>query len=231
MICEIDFLTKTIPMRIFNYNSSEPDTEGKDLISNFLEIDNCWKPFQTEIMYEILKDKGTFIDVGCHIGYYSILGNILGCKVISIDSNMNYLNLFMKTIRDNELENIEIKNLIISKGMKRNDLILTREKIKLLKISISGNEVDLINCFNEDLSICKIENIIMEITPVRCNYIGTILKLKNYGYKIYDIGNSPQRSLQKNTNHLSNLKELNIYDLENYLNTLKDGQTNFLFKI
>ncbi len=235
MDCEIDFFIKNIPMKIYDYANSSENTEERDLISKFLYEDKCWKPYQTEITKEILSDGGTFIDIGCHIGYYSILASILKCKVISVDLNMNYITMFMKTIRANDLEPIEIKNIRIAKNTRKNNIIISNEKIKLIKISIQGNESYIIDCFNLDLKSHNIENIIMEITPkYSYHYIKTILKLYKYGYKIYDIGNSKQRTLNKNTTHLQDLEELDESDLDNleeYLNNIEHGQTNFLFRI
>ena len=56
-------------------------------------------------------------------------------------------------------------------------------------------------------------------------------KMISLNYKIYNIGLSPQRKLNFNTNHLSTLDKLEIdYDnLETYVQNLEHGQSNFLF--
>ena len=67
--------SKNAKFEIFDYNyykSNNKDNEGLDIISKCLESnDNCWEPYQTEIIKEILKEgNNIFIDIGHHIGYY-----------------------------------------------------------------------------------------------------------------------------------------------------------------
>lgn len=233
MFCEIDFLDKDVKMTVFDYDSSSENSIERDLISKLLLRDRCWKPYQTEIMTEILKNGGTFLDIGCHIGYFTVLASIMGCRTIAIDSNPNYLEHLSNTMVRNELENIEVKNITINDRTKRTDIIQTSIPIKLLKLSIQGNECLFLACFMSELRTKKIEYIIMEITPKYSkNYANYISKLFSFGYAMYDIGNSEQRTLEHNTNHLENLEEFTFIDenrLNIYLDNLDEGQTNFLF--
>lgn len=234
MLCDAQFPENNLRIFIFDYDSAEDGTIEKDLISKFILRDQCWKPYQTELMREILKPEDIFIDIGCHIGYFSVLGSISGCNVTSIDKNLNYIQFLNRTIKQNEFENIEVKTMTIDDKTKKTDIIRTTQNIKLLKISIQGEEVSCINCFLDDFSKRKIENVILEVTPKYSNqYAKTILRLVTFGYKVYDIGNSPQRELEFNTNHLENLEELyvaSIVQLEAYLSILDEGQTNFLLR-
>lgn len=107
------------------------------------------------------------------------------------------------------------------------------EKIALIKIDIEGDELCLINIFENQLKNKMIEYLIIEITPKFNNtYNVLIKKLFKFGYTyIYDIGLSPQRKLNFCTNHLNNLNnKLDIEKIDEYLKNINNGQSNFLFK-
>ena len=82
----------------------------------------------------------------------------------------------------------------------------------------------------------SIENLILEISPsIRTNYPEYVLKIKNLGYNIYDIGLSPQRQLDNKT-ELSSLHDKlliidNLNDMTNYINSFQEKQSNFLFSL
>ena len=104
--------------------------------------------------------------------------------------------------------------------------------IKLIKCDIEGYEIEFVESILERLKQKKIENLILEISPTfRDNYPEYVMKIKNLGYFIYDIGLSPQRKLNNSTT-LKSLKMINIENIENmknYINSFPEKQSNFLF--
>lgn len=211
--------------------------EGYDIISKCIENDKCWEPYQTEITNEILKKyNGIFVDIGCHIGYYSILASLLGKEVISVDGNKKYLNLFRKTIEDNDLKKIRIINKFIDNSFLFENLEINLEQnISLLKVDIEGFEKFTIQLFDNLIKKKKIKNIILEISPkLDSEYDILCIKLFNSGYKnIFDLGLSRQRKLNFNTNHLNNMddKRVDINNIKNYIENLEFSQSNFLFSL
>ena len=226
---DVKFLEdKTILVKIFDYDQHKEGEKGRDIICRCLENDRVWEPFQTEITTEILKStNGIFVDVGCHIGYYSILASLLGIKSLSFDLDYDYLNLFESTKDLNNLNNIKIFNQKIDKKINTKNIIKD-QKISLLKIDTGGLEFEIITKFLD----FEIPYIITEISSKSKNtYIDLCKKMKDLNYRIYNIGLSPQRKLKFNTNHLDNLEKLEIdyQNLDSYISNIKYGQTNFLF--
>ena len=241
---KLKFSNKEINITIFDYDKyAEKYTEqisdesiGLDIISKCLVVDKCWEPFQTEITTEIFKKyDGIFIDVGSHLGYYSILASVMNKEVISIDQSNIFINLFKQTINNNNLKNINTRNILINDNTKIEDVIgdLNFNKISLIKIDIEGYESQAIELFEQHIKNKIVSNIILEISPKFNNsYAELCMKLYNYGYNIYDIGLSHQRQLNTgNTQHLSNLDNLkvNINNINEYIQNIKYGQSNFLF--
>ena len=115
---KINFFGYSVLMTIFDYDEAKKKNfdglsgggnEALDIISKCLDYDGSWEPYQTEITKEILKNgNNVFIDVGTHLGYYSLLASVYNNKVISIERNTKFIELFKKTILDNKIENINI---------------------------------------------------------------------------------------------------------------------------
>jgi hypothetical protein len=182
---------------------------------------------------EILnEDKdGLFVDVGCQLGYYSVLSSLVGVQTISIDFCNSFLTLFRKTIENNKLTKIKIVNESVDENF---DLLEhVSSNINLIKIDIEGSEKFLFSSIEPLLSENKIKNIIMEISPnLDDSYRDLCQKLYSHGYQIYDIGLSHQRKLNQNTNHLQNIEKLKIPidNISDYIENLEYRQSNFLFR-
>lgn len=111
--------------------------------------------------------------------------------------------------------------------------MIKENRISLIKLDIEGAEEYFFNSINNLLEEDKIKNLIIEISPkYNLSYVNISKKLYGYGYKIYDIGLSPQRQLEQNTCHLKNIDTLkvNIENIDDYIKNIEHGQTNFLFR-
>ena len=243
LIKTVDLFGEQISMHIFDYdyhykniNNENLKRVGLDIISKCIEgHDNCWEPYQTEITKEILKDgNNIFIDIGCHLGYYSLLASTLNNFVYSIDISEPTVNLFLKSINQNSFSNITFHKKLVNEQFNLNEIVSGESYIKLIKCDIEGNEIEFVEVIFERLKKKSIEFLILEISPkIRNNYPECVLKIKNLGYDVYDIGLSPQRRLSGLTN-LQSLKEhlLTMDKLEamtSYINNFPEFQSNFLF--
>ena len=112
--------------KIYNgrlYNKLNLYNYGKgDYISSTILKYKLWEPPITKVIEFLLgegKDK-YFVDVGCNIGYYSIIAAPLSKKVISIDAHLPHLTLLQASKIYNKLSNINI----IHKGISDKEEIL-----------------------------------------------------------------------------------------------------------
>jgi hypothetical protein len=107
-------------------------------------------------------------------------------------------------------------------------------EVCLVKVDIEGNENHFINGIEKHLQAGKIHNLILEISPALAdNYVELCKRLRGYGFKIYDIGLSPQRKLADQTRHLEELPGTELTDIKKFIEDLLKGemkQTNFLFR-
>ena len=243
MICEdivVDYFGNKINMRIYNYDYYHEKNilnDGLDIISWCLKNqDNCWEPYQTELTKEILKDgNNIFLDVGSHLGYYSLLAASLNNHVYSIDINENSSNIFLHNVEINNFQDkINFFKQYVDINFNLNNIISNDKHIRMIKCDIEGYEIEFVEKILDRLKNKSIDYLILEISPtIRNNYPETVLKIKSLGYDIYDIGLSPQRKLDNSTD-IKSLKDklINIDNLEemrNYINSFPEKQSNFLF--
>lgn len=233
-VINVPFFNKNIKMNIYDYNEYKNDyDEGKDLISFCFERDLCWEPYQSEIAKEILECGDQLcIDVGSHLGTYSIISSIYGNRTIAIDRNKNVNNIFRKTIGENSLLRINVLDLNITKDTKLKTI--TRENhIRLLKADVGGSENEIYTVFKSKFENKQIDYAMFEITTKYIEKYKFVEELHKMGYRVFDIGLSPQRKLQTDTEHLYS-EELAAREIkENFdkvIENLEQGQSNFLFK-
>ena len=97
---------------IYNYGKT-------DYISNSIIQYKCWEPNISNIFENIIKNinyKSVILDIGCNIGYFSIIcsNNINLSKIYSIDANINNINILDISCYLNGINNIQTINVCIS---------------------------------------------------------------------------------------------------------------------
>ena len=76
-----------------------------------LSVYGRWEPLETQIATSYLKQGSTVIDIGAHIGYYTLLfARAVGStgKVIAVEPDPQNLSLLRKNISANGYENVEV---------------------------------------------------------------------------------------------------------------------------
>jgi len=92
------------------------------IISHNLLLDKTWERNSTKTILKNLNPGDTFVDVGAHIGYYSLLASrIVGSegKVYSIEPDSKNYSLLKKNIKANNYKNIQVIKKAISNKLGR----------------------------------------------------------------------------------------------------------------
>ena len=79
------------------------------IISDWLFIRRIWEPYESSLMQKVLKPGSTFVDIGAHIGYYSLLAaRRLGRHghVLSFEPAPDNYPLLARNIRQNWLRGV-----------------------------------------------------------------------------------------------------------------------------
>lgn len=99
--------------------------------------DNQYEPFSSAIVKNYLRPNSTFVDVGAHYGYYSILAYLSqeNVKVISVEPVKENFEILKKNIQAHKVRNYELYNLAAS----------DKEETKFLNITEASDSVGFYN--------------------------------------------------------------------------------------
>ena len=76
-----------------------------------------WEPLQSKLMQRYLKPGDTMIDIGAHIGYYTLLGSRAvgsGGKIVAFEPDPNTASFLAKNVKTNALNNVIIEPYALS---------------------------------------------------------------------------------------------------------------------
>jgi FkbM family methyltransferase len=158
--------------------------ETEDFISNSIYKHMCWEPNVTDTFINILKNSNSpiVLDVGCNIGYFSIISSLYSKQVFSFDANINNLNLLNESIGINDIKNIKTIHSCVSDNNKCFYKISNNytTNIGALRVEECKKEESNLNTIVIDDFIEK--NNIKEITIIKIDIEGGELKCL-YGLK------------------------------------------------
>jgi len=79
-----------------------------DFISKNIILNKCWEPNISSLFLYLLKDKddNVVFDIGCNIGYYSLISSKYSKSIFAFDANINNIELLNKSIQLNNFNNI-----------------------------------------------------------------------------------------------------------------------------
>lgn len=235
---------KPFRMHVFDQSFYQnAKTYHKDIISQCLRKHGNWETLETELVLDWMSGSGgLFVDVGCHIGYYTLMMANHGHSVVAFEANPAYLKLLDKSLQTKEplrsLVTIHNQRMGEEKGCRLSDFIAPNQRIRLLKVDIEGGEPAVLRGAKDilhlvDAAVIEISPCFHARTPLK-EYIDLTLTMRDQGFRVFDIGLSNPRRLQKVTGTaarvLRDRPELTHMDasaLRAYLNKLR--QTNFFF--
>ena len=191
-----------------------------DLVSHCIYADHTWEPYQTEIQIELFKQfpSATFIDIGAHVGYYSLIAKHFGLNVVCYEANPDIHAVLSRNVgSDNAVREYVNASTPILCGVGESVLI---------KLDVEGSEPEIVDALVTSGLAHKIQAIIVEVSP-KFREIHILLRmirqLQSLGLQAYDIGLSPRRALQLDTQWLPALVPFDLSKLADI------QQTNILF--
>jgi len=98
-------------------------------VSGFLAVQKIWEPFETYLFKKFIKKNTVFIDIGAHIGYYSLLcaSKAKQGQIISFEPVPANFKIFEKNISLNNFQNINPIKKAISNQNESSLLYLSAE--------------------------------------------------------------------------------------------------------
>lgn len=163
---------------------------GQDDISRTLKLYGVWEPAESKVIRGVLEagDRSKkVLDIGAHIGWYSLMAARMGYQVMAIEADSENCELLKLNaqlhgikVAGTQAPEITIYNFWIDQSKK--DIQLSGD-FELVKIDIEGAEQHAIKMIESSFTKGHVQNLFMEISPVfNDSYPALVEKLRGYGY-------------------------------------------------
>ena len=116
---EIKIFGKTVTLTMRN--------EGDYAIAHELFLDHQYR-YCDEV---IRKAKNAVIDIGAHLGFFSLYASLLNSKVpiYAFEPHIGNFELLKKNLKDNRVKNVTAKHLAVSNKIGEIDLLISKEDL------------------------------------------------------------------------------------------------------
>lgn len=171
------------------YDGTPMYCSGNDSVSASIDTQGVWEGFESVLALAILRDgsrDGLVIDMGSHVGWYTMLASGAGYEVLAVDGDRENLDLLQWSTELNGFENVRTAHGWI--GADTPTLSPDGPNVRLLKADIEGAEDEALRICYPLFTAGKIEYAFLEISPeFSPHYPDTVQTIMDCGYDAYFI--------------------------------------------
>ena len=140
--CRMTFPDRGIRMYVYDaasYKDSRGYCTGDDVLSRSVIATGLWENWDTKLLLENRVFQGHHvIDIGSHIGWYTLIAASFGCPVTAIEGDKENAQTLMKNVELNGFKDVEVFNEWIDEGWTFDKDI--DGQIDLIKIDLEGKD-------------------------------------------------------------------------------------------
>lgn len=177
-------LTSLDQMFVFDapqYFNTPGYCSGDDEVSRSIIANGVWEGYETALIHALTASGGSLVDIGSHIGWFSLVAALNGCDVHAFDADAENLQLLSKTA---ELLGVADRIEVIRGWIGPDTPPATPCDITVLKMDIEGAEPDALRIFDQHFKDRRVENAIIEVTPKWSPHIiEALATIRGYGYQ------------------------------------------------
>lgn len=204
-------------------NEVVPKYEGycpaQDVVSYALDRQGIWEGYETCAVLDMLSERpeGIVVDVGAHLGYYSLLAGTGGFEVLAFETEPDNLAILERNVNLNCPNKVTIVDQWVDAKAPKIDM-----DIHLFKCDIEGNEKHAVKMAEKLFRTKRIKYALLEISPCfNDSYPYLVEKICNYGYKVYQIPG-------KGWEHTQDYSEQPLATLKKYCEIPKEGRRGYV---
>jgi len=195
------------------------------VVSESLGFGKRWSPMETEIIKSNLKEGDTFVDVGAHIGYFTLIAaRLVGPHghVYSFEPNPRSFNILQKNIKANNLENVTAINKAVTNKTSSTYLYLNMQNTGDTRITNPNRETNKVKVKTTTLNK-ELKN--KSIDFIKIDVQGAEPLVLNGGKKILDKNNKMKMLIEFWPKGIKKIKYNEIEFFKTLKSTFKTVET------
>jgi hypothetical protein len=147
---------------------------GWDVISQRMASEGEWEYPQSQLINHLGRPDWTFVDIGAHIGYFSLMAAPHYGEVVAYEPAAYACELHRKSVATNKFTNVRVEQRVVPDA---------DEPIRadVLKIDIDGGEQEV---FAQHPELLDAHAVFFEYAPAVANGFDPITYLQDRGYRI-----------------------------------------------
>lgn len=172
------------------------DCSGDDEVSRSVVAHGAWEGFETALVSLILGadagEGGWVVDLGCHVGWYTLIAASWGYRVVAVEANPETLSLLEVNAGLNDVAS----RVDAVRGWVGPDTteVPASPRIRLLKADIEGLESDAVRVFAPSLAGGLVDYVMVELTAqFGDGWRDSVAMLNGHGYAGYSIPDKADR--------------------------------------
>lgn len=161
---------------------------GQDEVSKAILEQHIWEGFATRVALEIMdgaRDGQCVVDVGCHVGWYSLLA-LTGPRdlwVFAIDADPEHLGLVERTTAE-WVRGTRLTSCRAWIGPDTPTMVDDGLSVRLAKIDIEGQEHEAVRVLGDLLRAGHVDYLMVEASPEFGDSAPMLRQLESYGYRL-----------------------------------------------
>ena len=100
--------------RVSTSSGFEMHLDLTDALQLYIFLFGVWEPSTTALVERLVGSGDVVIDVGAHVGYYSLLASRLGAKVSAFEADPEMANRLKMNVEINDLGSVEVQQVAVA---------------------------------------------------------------------------------------------------------------------
>lgn len=177
---------------------SQGDGDGycpaADPVSQNIEQFRIWEPAETIVMLRCLRELGhdvntAFVDVGAHVGYYSVLAIRCGMDMYAIEADSDTFDVLYENMAKAQRKHVTFAHPINGRAGHNVDIANLMKQLDLIvKIDVEGAEREAVEMLGDAFEEGRVKYALIEISPqFRDDYGDMVVDLMKAGYRVFQM--------------------------------------------
>lgn len=160
--------SKKYSMEVYDYEKYRDTVgycTGDDVVSRSISESGMWEGWDTKaLLSHDVFSGGVVLDVGSHIGWYSLLAAYRGCEVYAFEGDSENAEVLRNNVSLNHLDKrVSVFETWVGEGWTPD---INFDRVDLIKIDIEGKDAFAVEAFRSLIDDRKVNHLLVEISPV-----------------------------------------------------------------